>query len=400
MSEPRSGQRAAAPTLGPRFVASLLAFAGARLALAPAAMAAGAEGYRGIPAFVQVASIEVASSARANQARVCYRFSSTLPAITLKADAAERFARSVAPAGAPSREAPSAPLAAAAPPPMAAAPSSRLERGRRRPARAGDLRVVFDSTFQRVEPAQLTFFSSIPRFSMSGAPRTVALASRRSEPLEYPAFEQVDFCETTEFEKALGPELIQALFESPFMIGDLTGTVAFRLELVEMTSGHPPAPGHDARPRWVARGCSGAAAGSQRPAPAQRAAGRRCRERTLSVLSLSPAQHVVPVFGKNADLAAERLTIEAAAAANAALFMDSGMPRELVASEGDPGLNAALLATIGVVPARPSAGQDCHRFLGVLRDAVVARRASKPRAASEPSPTPPEPAASTAEASR
>jgi len=385
MRETRWGQRSPAPPPRPACVGMLGSLAGAVLAFAPPAAGMAKDGYRGIPAFVQVTSVEVTSSAEVNRALVCYRLSSALPAVTLRADAAERFPASPPAAGAPHPAAPPAaapgaatPPAAAptAPPPAPGPAAAGRAYGKPRPAGAGDRSVIFDSTFQRVEPAQLTFFSSIPRFSASGAPRKVALTSRRATRLEYPGFERVDFCETTDFEKALGPAFIKALFESPFMVGDLTGTVAFRLELVEDRERPRRGPAHETRGFHGAdRDCPRATPG--RSGPAARA--RPCRRRVLDVLQLAPAEHVVPIFGKNADVAAEQLTIEAAAASNAALFLDSGMPPELVASEGDAALNDTLLTTYGIQRARPSGSRDCRRFLGALREAVVARRLSRPR---------------------
>jgi len=389
MSEPRTGQHGSAPSPWPVLAVLPGTLVGALLALAPPAAAMGQDGYRGIPAFVQVTSVEISSLPEVNRALVCYRFSSGVPAIALKADAAERFPPSLPAAGGPPRGAPSTATPPAPPAASRPAPAPRREHGKHRPPAAGVRSVVFDSTFQRVEPGQLTFFSSIPRFSASGAPRQVSLTSRRIARLDEPGFERVDVCETTDFEKALGPGFITALFESPFMIGDLTGTVAFRLELVEETPLPRRGPGHDARrPHGMDRACSRSAPPGTSPAPAPHATGRPCRRRSVDVLQLSPAQHVVPIFGKNADIAAEQLTIEAAAASNAALFMDSGMPPELVASEGDAALNDTLLTTFGVQRARPSGSQDCRRFLGVLRDAVVARRLSKQRSESKGRPQP------------
>jgi hypothetical protein len=360
-----------------------LAFAAAQLAFVRPAWATGKDGYRGIPAFVQVTSVEVTSGAEVNRAVVCYRLSSAVPAITLRADAAERFAASRPPAGAspavgssPAAAGPGAPTGAAPPGPRATHGGPPHAQGKHRPHRAGVRSLVLDSTIERVEPAQLAFFSSIPRFSGSGAPRQVTLLSQRASRLEYPGFERLDFCEATEFEKALGPSFIKSLFESPFLLGDLTGTVTFRLELVEERE-RPRSPGHDARRSHGAdRPCSRSGPPG-RPGHAPHA--RACQRRVVDVLSLSPADHVVPVFGKNASITAEQLTIEAAAASNAALFMDSGMPPDLVAGEGDAALNDTLLATFGVRRDRPSGSGDCRRFLGVLREAAVTRRLSAPR---------------------
>ena len=389
MREPRLGERSAAPTLRPAF-AGAQALASALLAHAlPAAATAkgGKDGYRGIPAFVQVTSVEVTSDAEVNRALVCYRLSSALPAIELRADAAEQFpasrpAAATPPLGTPSTKSPGAPTPSAAPaatsspapPPLSRPAPAQRAHGKHRPAAAGARSVVLDSTYQRIEPARLTFFSSIPRFTGSGAPREVSLTSQRAKRLDYPAFERIDFCETTVFEKALGPAFIKALFESPFSIGDWTGTVTFRLDLVE-ESAIPRGPVRHALPAHGSdRACSRPGPpGSSQPAPRA----RPCRRRVLDVLSLSPAEHVVPVFGKNVSMAAEQLTIEAAAASNAALFMDSGMPPELVVSKSDAAVDEALLTTFGIQRPRPSGSEDCRRFLGALREAVVARRSSK-----------------------
>lgn len=380
MRERRRGQRSAAPPPRPAIVGAL-ALASALLAFALPAAGMGQAGYRGIPTFVQVTSVDVTSNAEVHLARVCYRLSSALPAIELRADAADLFPAS-RPAGSGSPARPSATRGATPPasPPATRPGAAPPAHGKPGPPAAGVRSIMIDSTFQRIDPARLTFFSSIPRVSGSGAPRKVTLTSQRAKRLEYPELERVEFCETTEFEKALDPPFIKALFEAPFLLGDLTGTVAFRLELVEETE--PPR-----GPKHAARGPHGADRVCSRPpprgksAPASRA--RSCRRRVVDALSLSPAEHVVPIFGKNASIAAERLTIEAAAASNAALFLDSGMPPELVVGESDAVLNDTLLTTFGIQRARPSSSGDCRRFLGALREAVVAQRSSRQRPAGE-----------------
>lgn len=239
-----------------------------------------AEGFRGLPVYVQVKSVDFTPEELTNIAHVCYEFRTTIPYIDeqyfLYQQSGGLFGNAtyIDKAGNP----------------VSGSQPKGIEFEYTIYNRFS-LYAYINADKYSLDTPEISYYSRFVRTGNNGKPRDIEKMSENVsfDALIYPEYEVVTYCEDIAFEKAYSEAYIRSFFENPFMIGHIMGWSRYRVSLLFSIF---PSLNKD--------------------------------------VEFSPSEYVVPIFGMNADVADDYLIVQASHYMNSILFLTENLDIEHV----------------------------------------------------------------------